>query len=286
LGGQEVKIVKEIKEIRQVLNKERAEGKIIGLVPTMGYFHHGHLELMKHARKECDIVVVSLYVNPAQFSPAEDYDSYPRDLGRDEALAEQEGVDYLFCPPDSEMYLLNHLTYVEVKGITEKLCGVSRPHHFRGVTTIVAKLFNVVKPDKAYFGQKDAQQVTVIKKMAEDLSFDLEIVTVPTVREKDGLAMSSRNCYLSDSERKEALVLSESLQLAQSLIDSGELAAARIKQEIREIIESKPQVHLEYLSVCDNKTLEELPQIRGEILIALAAKVGKARLIDNIVIKV
>ncbi len=281
-----MRIVKEIKEIRQVLNKERAGGKIIGLVPTMGYFHYGHLELMKHAREECDIVVVSLYVNPTQFSPAEDYDSYPRDLERDEALAKQEGIDYLFCPSDSEMYLPDHLTYIEVKGITEKLCGVSRPHHFRGVTTIVAKLFNVVKPDKAYFGQKDAQQVAVIKKMAEDLNFDLEIVTVPTVREEDGLAMSSRNSYLSDSERKEALVLSESLQLAQRLIDSGELAAARIKQEMREIIESKPQVHLEYLSVCDNKTLEELPQTRGEILIVLAAKVGKARLIDNIVIKV
>ncbi|HAW60296.1 MAG TPA: pantoate--beta-alanine ligase [Actinobacteria bacterium] len=281
-----MKVISTIKELRQELKKERQAGKTIGFVPTMGYFHEGHLELMRRARKECNVVVVSLYVNPAQFALSEDFESYPRDFERDKKLAQNVGVDYLFCPSNAEMYLPDHLTYVEVEKITEKLCGASRPHHFKGVTTIVAKLFNIVQPDKAYFGQKDAQQVVVIKKMVDDLNFDLEIVVVPTVREEDGLAMSSRNVYLSDAEREEALVLSKSLEHAKGLINSGERIAQKIKDEMQELIKSKPKVGLEYISICDNRTLEELSHIRGETLIALAAKVGNARLIDNIVIKV
>ncbi|MDI6892815.1 MAG: pantoate--beta-alanine ligase [Actinomycetota bacterium] len=280
-----MKVINTIKELRQGLKKERQAGRTIGLVPTMGYFHEGHLELMRRAREECDVVVVSLYVNPTQFAPSEDFESYPRDFERDKKFAENVGADYLFCPSNAEIYLPNHLTYVEVEKITKRLCGASRPHHFQGVTTIVAKLFNIVMPDKAYFGQKDAQQVVVIKKMVDDLNFDLEIVVVPTVREEDDLAMSSRNTYLSDAERVEALVLSESLQHAKRLIDSGERIAQKIKDEMQELIESKPQVNLEYISICDNRTLEELSRVQGETLIALAAKVGKARLIDNIVIK-
>ncbi|MBT9170880.1 MAG: Pantothenate synthetase [Actinobacteria bacterium] len=280
-----MKVISTIKELRAELSKERQEGKTIGLIPTMGYFHQGHLELMRRAREECAVVVVSLYVNPTQFAPSEDFESYPRDFERDKRLAENVGVDYLFCPSNAEMYLPNHLTYVEVEKITNKLCGASRPHHFKGVTTVVAKLFNIVKPDKAYVGQKDAQQVVVIKKMVKDLNFDLEIVVVPTAREEDGLAMSSRNTYLSAVEREEALVLSKSLQHAKELIDSGERIAQKIKEEMQKLIKSKPHVNLEYISICDHKTLEELSRIEGETLIALAAKAGKVRLIDNIVIR-
>ncbi|GFP35783.1 pantoate--beta-alanine ligase [Candidatus Hakubella thermalkaliphila] len=281
-----MKVISTIKELRAELSKERQEGKTIGLIPTMGYFHQGHLELMRRAREECAVVVVSLYVNPTQFAPSEDFESYPRDFERDKRLAENVGVDYLFCPSNAEMYLSDHLTYVEVEKITNKLCGASRPHHFKGVTTVVANLFNIVKPDKAYVGQKDAQQVVVIRKMVKDLNFDLEIVVVPTAREEDGLAMSSRNTYLSAVEREEALVLSKSLQHAKELIDSGERIAQKIKEEMQKLIKSKPHVNLEYISICDNKTLEELSRIEGETLIALAAKAGKARLIDNIVIRV
>lgn len=281
-----MKVISTIKELQRELKKDRQTGKTIGLVPTMGYFHQGHLELMRRARQECDIVVVSLYVNPTQFAPSEDFESYPRDFERDKKLAQSKGVDYLFCPSSAEMYLPDHLTYVQVERITEKLCGASRPHHFKGVTTIVAKLFNIVNPTVAYFGQKDAQQVAVIKKMVDDLNFDLEIVAVPTVREEDGLAMSSRNSYLSEAERKEALVLSMSLQHAKKLVDSGERIADKIRDEMQGLIRSEPGVNLEYISICDNKTLEELSRVQGETLIALAAEVGKARLIDNIVIKV
>lgn len=280
-----MKVINTIKELRQELDKERRAGKTIGFVPTMGYFHQGHLALMQRAKRECDVAVASLYVNPIQFGPNEDLESYPRDFERDKRLAEDAGVDYLFWPSDEEMYSPRHLTSVEVESITERLCGASRPHHFRGVTTIVAKLFNIVKPDIAYFGQKDAQQVAVIKQMVDDLNFDVEIAVVPTIREADGLAMSSRNIYLSDAERQEALVLHSSLQHAQKMIDSGERIATVIKEEMQQLITARPLVDLEYISICDSKTLEELQQVQGEILIALAARVGKARLIDNIVIK-
>jgi pantoate--beta-alanine ligase len=277
--------IREIADIRSRLDVERGKGKTIGLVPTMGYFHQGHLSLMEQARDECDVLVTSLYVNPTQFAPSEDLDSYPRDLARDVLLAEKAGVDFLFCPADSDIYGSGHSTYIEVERLNRKLCGKSRPSHFRGVATIVAKLFNIVKPDQAYFGQKDAQQVAVIKKMVEDLNFDLKIKVVPTKRDQDGLAMSSRNSYLSASDRKEALVLYESLVRAKDLVAAGERTAGRIRKEMHQIISGKPGVELEYISICDNNTLEEVAQIDGEILIALAAKVGKARLIDNIVVR-
>ncbi len=281
-----MEVVNRIDEIRFKLAVERERKKTIGLVPTMGCFHEGHLGLMKQARNECDCVVTSLYVNPTQFAPSEDFDAYPRDLQRDVALAERAGVDFLFCPEDIEIYGFDNLTYVEVEKLSGKLCGKSRPSHFRGVATIVAKLFNIVKPDKAYFGQKDAQQTVVIAKMVRDLNFDLEIRVVPTEREQDGLAMSSRNAYLSSSEREAALVLHQCLQSAKNLVESGELMAERVRDAMRQMISGEPQVELEYISICDNTTLEEVPWIEGEILIALAAQVGKARLIDNVVVRV
>jgi len=280
-----MKVITTISDLHKALKQLRQTGKTVGLVPTMGYFHQGHLELMRQARMDCDVVVVSLYVNPTQFAPSEDLEAYPRDLERDRKLAESEDVDFLFHPSDEEMYPNNHLTFVEVQEMTNKLCGVSRPHHFKGVTTIVAKLFNIVQPERAYFGQKDAQQVAVIKRMVEELNFPLHIVVVPTVREEDGLAMSSRNTYLSEPEREEALVLAQSLERAKEMINKGCRIASEIKNEMQEMIEDKPLVDLEYISVCDNKELQEISFIEGEILIAVAARVGKARLIDNIMIK-
>ena len=280
-----MEVIRRIVDIRSRLAAERARGKTIGLVPTMGYFHEGHLSLMRQARTECDVVVTSLYVNPTQFGPSEDLSSYPRDMERDRRLAQEAGVDFLFCPKDSEIYGDGHMTYVEVEELGGKLCGRSRPSHFRGVTTIVAKLFNIIGPNKAYFGQKDAQQVVVIEKMVEDLNFDIEIRVVPTKRESDGLAMSSRNAYLSQEERAEAPVLYESLKRAQALIRSGQLKADEIEEEIQRTISGKSRIQLEYVSVCDRKTLQETSTINGDVLIALAAKVGKARLIDNLVVK-
>lgn len=279
-----MEVVTAISKLRHKLESYREKGRTIGLVPTMGYFHQGHLELVHQARKDCDVVVVSLYVNPTQFAPSEDFRTYPRDFERDKKLAESAGADFLFYPSDEEMYPNDHLTFIEVKEMTNKLCGISRPYHFKGVTTIVAKLFNIVQPERAYFGQKDAQQVAVIKKMVEDLNFPLCIVVVPTVREEDGLAMSSRNTYLSEPEREEALILAQSLEHAKKMISEGCQVVSEIKMEMQEMIENKPLVDLEYISICDNKGLEELPFIGGEILIAVAARVGNARLIDNIII--
>jgi len=280
-----MKTITAVDDLRGKLKKERQMGKIIGLVPTMGYFHQGHLELMRRAREDCDVVVVSLYVNPTQFAPSEDLESYPRNFERDKKLAKSAGVDFLFYPSDEEMYPNSHLTFVEVKEMTNRLCGISRPHHFQGVTTIVAKLFNIVQPDRAYFGQKDAQQAAVIKKMVEDLNFPLHVIVIPTVREEDGLAMSSRNTYLSKPEQEEALVLSQSLEHAAEMINGGCRIASQIKSEMQEMIEKKSLVDLEYISICDNNELEELAFVEGETLIAVAARVGKARLIDNMVIK-
>lgn len=279
-----MKVISKINELRENLKVHRMKDENIGLVPTMGYFHEGHLSLMRKAREECDVVVVSLYVNPIQFGPKEDLKDYPRDLKRDAKLAEKEGVDYLFAPVDKEMYHDKLLTYVEVEKMTEVLCGRSRPGHFKGVITVVAKLFNIIQPDKAYFGQKDAQQLVVIKKMVEDLNFDIEIVACPTVREKDGLAMSSRNTYLRSEERNAALRLSEALAEAERLVREGERASDKIKQVLYENISSESLVDIEYIEVYDNNTLESLPEIKGDMLIALAARVGKARLIDNVVI--
>lgn len=278
-----MEVVKEIDSVREIVGRARAAGRLVGLVPTMGFFHDGHLELMRRARAECDVVVVTLFVNPTQFGPAEDYDAYPRDFERDSALAEAVGVDYLFSPGVEQMYPEWFQTSVSVAEVSKVMCGAGRPGHFDGVATVVAKLFNIIPAHKAYFGQKDAQQLLIIKRMAKDLDFPIEIVTVPTVREEDGLAMSSRNCYLSPKERIAATALYRSLEAAASLIEAGEKSAGVVREEMEKVIFTEPIVNLEYIAICDNIHFKPLSELSGEVLVALAARVGKARLIDNMV---
>ncbi len=273
--------------LRAVLRKARSAGKSIGLVPTMGFLHAGHLSLMRRAKQENDLVVVSIFVNPTQFGPNEDLDAYPRDARRDTELMQSVSVDIAFFPTVEAIYPHGFSTCVEVEGpMTQVLCGRSRPTHFRGVTTIVTKLFHLVTPDKAYFGQKDAQQVAVIQQMVRDLDFDLQVVVCPIEREADGLAMSSRNTYLSSRHRSEAVVLSQSLAEAQHMIEGGERQASAIIRRIREKIEAVQDAVIDYVSVVDADTLADLQTLEGEILIALAVKFDKTRLIDNIRITV
>ncbi|MBN1160540.1 MAG: pantoate--beta-alanine ligase [Dehalococcoidales bacterium] len=274
-------VVKTIEEMREL--REETAGSV-GFVPTMGYLHEGHLSLVKKAREENPAVVVSIFVNPMQFGPREDFKSYPRDTRRDLAMLEPL-TDIVFIPSDKEMYPKDYDSWVEVKGLTDVLEGAVRPGHFRGVTTVVAKLFNIVAPDKAYFGQKDAQQVAVIKKMVKDLNMNLEVVTCPTVREKDGLAMSSRNTYLNGEQRKAAAVLYRALMLAQELVFRGEKDAGAIRLEMKELIEKEPQANIEYISIADNETLKEIHHIKLPVLVSMAVKIGKTRLIDNIVLE-
>jgi len=273
-----------IAEIREYVRKARSSGHSIGLVPTMGYLHEGHLELMRRAKKQCDKVIVSIFVNPTQFGPGEDLERYPRDLDRDVRMSEEVGVDVIFNPPADEIYPAGYCTYVDVERITEKLCGLSRPGHFRGVATVVAKLFNIVKPDFAYFGQKDAQQALVIKRMVTDLNMDLEVVTVPTVREPDGVAMSSRNVYLEPDQRRAALVLSRSLHMAEEAVRAGERDAAKIRQLVIDMIELEPLANVDYVEIYSHPDLEPVEQIQGPALLALAVKIGRARLIDNTIL--
>lgn len=262
----------------------KKEGKSIGFVPTMGYLHEGHASLVKTAKKHTDIVVMSIFVNPIQFGPNEDYADYPRDINRDEEMARGAGVDVIFYPSVEKMYPEGYATYVNVEGLTDNLCGKTRPCHFKGVTTVVAKLFWIVKPDIAYFGQKDAQQAIVIKKMAQDLNMDVEIKVLSTVREKDGLAMSSRNSRLSESERKDAPVLYQSLLKAKELVASGERDAKVIIKTIEGIIRTKPSTRIDYISIADTKNLTDVDVISGQALIALAVFIGKTRLIDNMIV--
>lgn len=281
-----MKIAKTIKEVRDIIRKERNSGKTIGFVPTMGYLHGGHLSLVRKAKEETDFVVVSIFVNPLQFGPKEDFKEYPRNLNRDIKLLEEVKADLLFAPETEEMYPPGYKTYVEVTEITDVLCGASRPGHFKGVTTVVTKLFNIVKPDKAFFGQKDAQQVAVIKKMVKDLNMDIEIVPVPIVREEDGLAMSSRNVYLNPEERKAAPILYKSLQRAKELIEKGEKNSSTILKEMEEMILKEPLAKIDYIEIVDGETLKRKDKIEGNVLIALAVKIGKTRLIDNIQMEV
>jgi pantoate--beta-alanine ligase len=264
----------------------KKEGKSIGFVPTMGYLHEGHLSLVKAAKKHTDVAVMSIFVNPLQFGPKEDFEKYPRDFKRDEQLASEAGVDVIFYPSVKDMYPEGYATFVNVERLTDGLCGASRPGHFRGVTTVVAKLFGIVKPDVTYFGQKDAQQAAVIRKMVQDLNMGIEVKVMPIVREKDGLAMSSRNTYLSEFERRDALTLYQSLKRAESLVADGEKDAGRIIKMMKEVIGAKPAVKIEYISIVDAKELVELETVTKEALIAVAAHVGKTRLIDNIIVKV
>ncbi|MBN2897136.1 MAG: pantoate--beta-alanine ligase [Clostridia bacterium] len=282
-----MQIIKTVAAMNGYIREAIQSGKCIGYVPTMGYLHDGHLSLIKEARKNNDIVVVSIFVNPTQFGPNEDLDSYPRDLDRDAALCEVEGADVIFHPTPEEMYPNGYSTYVETFGeITKKLCGASREGHFRGVTTVLTKLFNIVRPRNAYFGQKDAQQVAVVEKMVRELNYDIHIVPCPIVREKDGLAMSSRNSYLQGHEREDALVLSQSLELAKQMIADGERSTAVIKQAMCDKINSVESTEIDYVEIVDAQELENVETLSGDTLIALAVKVGKPRLIDNVRLEV
>jgi len=276
-----MKVVEKIGEMRR-LRQQLAEP--VGFVPTMGYLHDGHLALVKQARAENPSVVVSVFVNPTQFGPREDFKQYPRDTQHDLALLEKEETDIVFMPPVDEMYPPQFDSRVEVGKLTERLEGASRPGHFRGVTTIVAKLFNIIQPNRAYFGQKDAQQLLVIKKMAADLNMNLEIVAVPTVREPDGLAMSSRNTYLNPQERQAALVLYKALGLAQELWSQGERDAGRIRRQMKALIRKQPLAGIDYVSIADTETLDELDTLKPPALVSLAVRIGKTRLIDNVVL--
>jgi len=262
----------------------RREGKTIGLVPTMGAFHEGHLSLMRRARAENDVVIVSIFVNPIQFARDEDFDSYPRDLHGDLAQAERAGVDLVFTPSAEAIYPDGFQTYVDVTEITDGLCGASRPGHFRGVTTIVTKLFNLVRPHRAYFGQKDYQQSAAVRRLVDDLNLDVEIVLSPTIREADGLAMSSRNVRLTPEERRAACVLYASLRLAEERVGAGERDTKAILDEMRVMIEAESLARIDYVALCDPETLKPLDRIEGPILAALAARFGKTRLIDNLLL--
>ena len=263
----------------------REENRTIGFVPTMGALHEGHLSLIHEARAMCDVVVVSVFVNPAQFGPTEDFDSYPRDLTRDSALMAEYNVDYVFAPTVEEIYPPGFSTYVTVEGLSDQLEGASRPGHFRGVTTVVAILLNVVKPDFAFFGQKDAQQAILIKRMVRDLALSAEIIVVPIVREQSGLAMSSRNNYLDDDQRRAATVLNRALSQAREAYEEGEHSAARLIELVRATIQAEPLARIDYVSVNDAETLEELEKIEDRLaLVSLAVFVSKTRLIDNVVL--
>ncbi len=280
-----MQIVSTMEEMSSISDEFRKGGKTIVLVPTMGYFHEGHLSLMREGRKRGDVLVVSLFVNPTQFGEGEDYEIYPRDFSRDKGLIEGIGVDILFIPTAEEMYPKGHQTFVGVERVTKPMEGQFRPIHFRGVTTVVAKLFNIVKPHMAIFGEKDFQQLVVIRRMVEDLNFEVEIIGMPIVRERDGLAMSSRNSYLTSEQRRAALSLSRSLQKASQLFRSGERNPRRIIDAVRRVIEPEGDVTIEYVEIRDAKTLEEVEIIAGEAVIALAARVGKVRLIDNVIFR-
>ena len=264
----------------------KAAGRTIGFVPTMGYLHQGHLSLVRASKSSTDATVVSIFVNPAQFGPAEDLDKYPRDLRRDARLLRREGVDILFCPKEAEMYPPGYKTYVEVHELQNKMCGRSRPVHFRGVCTVVLKLFHIVGPDKAFFGQKDAQQAVIIRRMARDLDLDVKVEVRPIIRDPDGLALSSRNAYLNPAERKAALVLTKSLKEAKILMEQGERKAAVLIERIRVRLQAEPLAQKDYVTVVDPEELEPLSLIKDRALIALAVFIGRTRLLDNVMVRI
>lgn len=281
-----MQVAKTVREVRAWTKIAREDGKTIGFVPTMGYFHEGHLSLMRRAKTECDLCVVSLFVNPTQFGPHEDYQRYPRDFARDAAMAESVGVDLLFAPEVEEMYPPGYQTYVEVTEVTRRLEGAARPGHFRGVATVCAKLFNIVQADRAYFGKKDYQQLKVIQRLVRDLNLPVEIVPCETVREPDGLAMSSRNVYLKPEERQAATVLYRALCAGRDAILAGERDGAKVQRLIEQVIATEPLVQPEYVDVANAESLEPLEALQGEVLLSLAARVGIARLIDNVTVVV
>lgn len=276
-----MQVVKTITEMRAL--RQNLKGSV-GFVPTMGFLHEGHLALVRRAKAENSVVAVSIYVNPTQFGPREDFGAYPRDLDRDLGLLRKAGADIVFVPLNDEMYPPGFSSWVDVEKVTEPLEGASRPGHFRGVATVVAKLFNIVQPTRAYFGQKDAQQAVVIKRMVTDLDMSLEVVIVPTVRERDGLAMSSRNVYLSPKERQAATVLFKALMLARQLRKAGEKDAEKIRRQMTALIREEPLAQIDYVSIADAETLEELDLVDHPAVASLAVKIGKTRLIDNILL--
>ncbi len=278
-----MKIIKTIEELRPIIKGWKREGLTVGLVPTMGYLHDGHKSLIVKAVSENDKVVVSDFVNPTQFGANEDLSSYPRDIERDAALCEAAGADIIFHPEPEEMYFPDKCTFVDMDKLTKGLCGKTRPVHFSGVCTVVSKLFNIVTPDRAYFGQKDAQQLAVIKRMVRDLNFDITIVGCPIVREADGLALSSRNTYLNEEERKAALILNKSLTLGKEMIEAGEKNTAKVREAIIEHMETEPLAKVDYVEIVDAENLEPVETIDAPVLVATAVYIGKTRLIDNFV---
>lgn len=279
-----MKTITKIDKMRSVIKALKSQGKIIGLVPTMGYLHKGHLSLIRESIKKTDSTVVSVFVNPTQFEPTEDFKDYPRDMKRDSEILEEERVNYLFAPEAEEMYPEGYKTYVEVYDFQDMLCGRSRPGHFRGVCTIVLKLFNIVNPDFSFFGEKDAQQAIILKKMVQDLDLEVKIEVLPIIREEDGLALSSRNAYLNTEERSAALILSKSLGEAQKMIKKGERNVESIIRRMKEIIKGEPLVRIDYIEIVDMDDLNPLTSIGKKTLVALAVFIGKVRLIDNVIV--
>ena len=279
-----MKVVTTVKEVRDYVKQWKKNGETVGFVPTMGYLHEGHGSLITKARENNDKVVVSIFVNPMQFGPTEDLDSYPRDLEKDSKFCESLGADLIFHPEPEEMYHDDFSSYVDMSVLTEELCGLSRPVHFRGVCTVVTKLFNIVQPDNAYFGQKDAQQLAIIKHMVQDLNMDINVVGCPIVREEDGLAKSSRNTYLSPEERKAALILSKTVKLAKELIDAGEKDADVVVAKMKENIETEPMAKIDYVKAVNGLTMQQQKEIKAPMLIAMAVYIGKTRLIDNMIL--
>ena len=281
-----MRVSKSINDVRNEVKKWKAQGLTVGFVPTMGYLHEGHESLIKRAAEENDRVVVSIFVNPIQFGPKEDLSTYPRDLDRDSKICEGAGADIIFHPENEEMYFEDFSTFVDVSGLSKELCGKSRPIHFRGVCTVVTKLFNIVPANKAYFGEKDAQQLAIIKRVVRDLDIDIEIIGCPIVRELDGLAKSSRNIYLSEVERPAALVLNKALSHAKDLMFSGERNSANIINAISEIINKEPLAQIDYVEVVDALSIEKVENVEKSVLVAIAVLVGETRLIDNFIFNI
>ncbi len=280
-----MEIVATVSEVRSRVKAWKKEGLSIGFVPTMGYLHEGHGSLIEQARKHNDKVVVSIFVNPMQFGPKEDLASYPRDLEKDSIYCESLGADLVFHPEPEEMYDEHFCSYVDMSVLTEELCGLSRPVHFRGVCTVVTKLFNIVQPDQAYFGQKDAQQLAIIQRMVADLNMDVEVIGCPIVREEDGLAKSSRNTYLSEEERKAALILSKSIALGKKMVAEGETDAVKLVTAMKEMIATEPMARIDYVKAVDGLTMQQVTEVKAPLLVAMAVYIGKTRLIDNVTLQ-
>ncbi len=281
-----MEVARTIQSVRKLVQTARAKGKTIGCVPTMGALHIGHISLIEAAARQTDFIIVSIFVNPTQFGPSEDFEKYPRPFDKDIEICKKHGVDVVFAPTPQEMYPGENLTWVNMEKLTEPLCGQFRPEHFRGVTTVCAKLFNIVAPDMAFFGQKDVQQAIVIKRMVADLNMPLDIVVCPTIREPDGLAISSRNQYLTGQQRKDATLIYKSLQKCRETIEAGVTNNEEIIDQMRKILNQIPSAKIEYISIVNAETLENLDQVAGKILAAVAVKIGSTRLIDNILMDV